>query len=80
MFFLSAGTLPRPLVQVIVGNDAWLASPVVRQALLSNPRLQGAGLMRILRATPRAELIDLTKRSGVLYSVREAAKRALRGG
>src|SRR5262249_10463850 len=33
------GALPRPLIELIVGNGTWLKSPEVRRALLANPRL-----------------------------------------
>ena len=38
------GNVPRPLLEKIVGNAAWLGSSEVRRALLSNSRLGGAAL------------------------------------
>jgi hypothetical protein len=71
------GILPQPLVDHIVGNPAWLASDEVRRRLLTNPRLRGQNLMKVLRAVPRGELADLVKQSGLPHSVREAARRLM---
>ncbi len=71
------GTLPMPLVSVIVANNAWLASGEVRRALLSNPRASGAQLDRVLKATPKAELRQIAQASPYRTQVRSAAKKLL---
>lgn len=71
------GTLPVPLVAVIVANGAWLASGEVRRALLSNPRVAGPHLDRVLKATPRNELKQLAASSPYRQQVRAAAKKML---
>jgi len=72
------GGLPKPLVDIITGQPAWLASPEIRRALLTNPRVTGPALERVLApCSPRdLELIA----SQVLYpiGVRQAAKRKIR--
>ena len=69
------GTLPQPLVAMIVANGGWLASGEVRRALLSNPRVNGAQLDRVLRATPRPELKQIAQMSPYRSQVRMAAKK-----
>lgn len=71
------GALPQPLVAAIVANNAWLASGEVRRALLSNPRVAGTQLDRVLRATPRPELKMIAAMSPYRSQVRAAAKRML---
>jgi Tfp pilus assembly protein PilZ len=50
------GTLPKPLVHVIVNNAGWVSSPEVQRALMTNPRCTGAHLERVVRAIPSNEL------------------------
>ena len=69
------GTLPQALVALIVTNGGWLASGEVRRALLSNPRVNGAQLDRVLRATPRPELKQIAQMSPYRSQVRMAAKK-----
>jgi hypothetical protein len=69
------GTLPQPLVALIVANGGWLASGEVRRALLSNPRVNGAQLERVLRATPQPELKQIARLSPYRSQVRMAAKK-----
>ncbi len=71
------GTLPQPLVAVIVANGGWLASGEVRRALLGNPRVNGAQLDRVLRATPKPELKQIAQMSPYRSQVRMAAKKLL---
>jgi hypothetical protein len=71
------GTLPQPLVTVIVANGGWLASGEVRRALLSNPRVNGVQLDRVLRATPKTELKQIAQMSPYRSQVRMAAKKML---
>lgn len=72
------GSLPRPLVEIIVGNGGWLQIPEVRRALLSNPRLGTDQILRILRLLPRHELKLAGMQTAYPVAVREAAKRILR--
>ena len=46
------GALPRPQLELIVGNGTWLAIPEVRRALLSNTRLGTDAVLRVLRLLP----------------------------
>jgi hypothetical protein len=69
------GSLPIPLVGVIVGNASWLGSGEVRRALLGNPRVSGLNLDRVLRATPKAELKLVAQMSAYRSEVRAAAQK-----
>lgn len=71
------GTLSVPLIANIVANSSWLQSGEVRRALLSNPRLNGAHLERVLRAMPRWDLKQLAQLSSARQQVRLAAKKLL---
>ena len=71
------GTLPIPLVAIIVANGSWLASSEVRRALLGNPRVSGAHLDRALKATPMVELRQISQMSAYRSQVRLAAKKLL---
>jgi hypothetical protein len=72
------GMLPRPLIELIVGNGAWLQMPEVRRALLANPRLQTDQILRVLRLLPKHELRLAAVQTSYPYPVRDAAKRLLR--
>jgi len=72
------GALPRPLVELIVGNGAWLQIPEIRRALLTNPRLGTDQIMRVLRLLPKHELKLAAIQTGYTQAVRDAAKRILR--
>lgn len=74
----SSGSLPTPLVNVIVNNAGWVADAGVRRALLNNPRVGGAQLVRLLQNQPQSELARLARQSGLRTSARMAAKRLLR--
>jgi hypothetical protein len=71
-------TLPRPLIEIILGNGAWLQIGEVRRALLGNPRLAPDQILRVLRLLPRHELRLAVVQSTYPYPVRDAAKRLLR--
>lgn len=71
------GTLPVPLVGTIVSNTSWLKSPEVRRALLTNPRVNGPHLERVLKTMPRFELKQLSQASSCRQQVRAAAKKLL---
>jgi hypothetical protein len=68
------GGLPKPLVNVIVSNAAWLSKPEVRRALLSNPRVDGMHLDRVLRATPRSECAQVARSTAYRPAVRTRAR------
>jgi hypothetical protein len=71
------GTIPRPLLEQIVENNTWIQAPVVRRALLGNPRMSGEGIMKLLRITPKHELKIIYKTTTYSSQVREAARKAL---
>lgn len=71
------GALPRPLMEVIVGNGAWLKSPEVRRALLANPRLTPDQIPRVLRLLPKHELKLVPLQTAYPIAVRDAARRLL---
>jgi hypothetical protein len=74
------GTLPRPLVEAIAANTAWLAAGEVQRALLSNPRASAAVLEKVLRALPRRDLQLVPVQTAYPMAVRMAAKKMLGGG
>jgi hypothetical protein len=69
------GSLPVPLVNIIVANASWLASGEVRRALLSNPRVTGHNLERVLRAVPKVELKQVAQMTAYRSDVRSAAQK-----
>ncbi|MEO7736310.1 MAG: hypothetical protein ABIY55_35455, partial [Kofleriaceae bacterium] len=73
------GSLPRVLIEIIVGNNAWLQIPEVRRALLSNPRLGVDQVMKVLRLTPKHELKLAAIQTAYPHAVRNAAKILMRG-
>jgi len=68
------GTMPRPLLELIVGNPAWLQVPQVRRALLSNPRLSQDMVHKVLQLLPRDELQLVPQVTAYPAPVRLAAK------
>jgi hypothetical protein len=72
------GNLPRPQLEIIVGNATWLGVPEVRRALLANTRLGIELIPRILRHLPRHELKLVPTQIAYPLAVREAARRMLR--
>jgi hypothetical protein len=72
------GALPRPLMEIIVGNGGWLQIPEVRRALLSNPRLATDHIMRILRILPKHELKLAAQQTAYPLAVRDVAKKLLK--
>ena len=73
------GSLPRVLIEVIVGNNAWLQVPEIRRALLANPRLAPDQIMKVLRLTPKHELKLAAIQTAYPHGVRNAARLLLRG-
>jgi len=68
------GTMPRPLLEIIVGSPAWLQVPQVRRALLTNPRLSPDMVQRVLLLLPRDELQLVPQITAYPTAVRMAAK------
>lgn len=72
------GALPKPLLEIIVGNSAWLQVPEVRRALLGNPRLAPEMISRVLRLLPKHELKVVPAQLAYPASVRDVARRMLK--
>lgn len=72
------GTMPRPLLELIVGNPAWMQVPQVRRALLANPRLSPDMVQRVLALLPRDELKLVPQITAYPAPVRLAAKALVR--
>ncbi len=72
------GTMPRPLLELIVGNPAWLKVPQVRRALLANPRLTQDMVNRVLQLLPRDELALVPQITAYPSGVRVTAKAMLK--
>jgi len=72
------GALPRPMIELIVGNGGWLQIPEVRRALLSNPRLGNDQIQRVLRLMPKHELKIASTQTAYPFAVRTAAKSMLK--
>jgi hypothetical protein len=71
--------LPAALVNVIAANSAWLSKPEILRALLTNARLSGSTLERVLRSLPKAELSTIATHAAYRAPVRQAAKKLLGG-
>jgi hypothetical protein len=69
------GTISRPLVANIVANAAWIASPEVQRALMSNPRCSGPHLERVMRCLSQSDLTRLAKTCPYRPEVRNLAQR-----
>ena len=72
------GALPRPQLEIIVGNGGWLQIPEVRRALLSNPRLGTDHIMKILRLMPKHELKLAAIQTAYPMAVRSVARQILK--
>jgi len=72
------GSLPRPLIEVIVSNGAWLQIPEVRRSLLSNPRLAPDQIVRVVRLLPKHELKLAAIQTTYPMAVREVVRRLLK--
>jgi hypothetical protein len=72
------GALPKPLLEIIVGNQTWLQVPEVRRALLGNLRLAAEMIPRVLRLLPRHELKLVPAQLAYSSAVRDVARRMLR--
>ena len=72
------GSLPKPLLEIIVSNGSWLQMPEVRRALLANPRLSTDQIVRVLRLLPKSELKLATTQTAYPHAVRDAARRMMK--
>ncbi|CAN5170786.1 hypothetical protein BH11MYX1_BH11MYX1_18410 [soil metagenome] len=72
------GALPRPMLELICTNGAWLQVPEIRRALLSNPRLAPDQITRVLRMLPKHELKLAATQASYGQAVRDVAKRLIR--
>lgn len=71
------GTIPKPLVEIIVSNAAWLKIPEIRRALMTNPRCTGEFVQRVLRHLPKHELKLVPGQTIYTMEVRNAARSLL---
>ena len=72
------GALPKPLLEIIVGNSGWLQIPEIRRALLGNPRLAPEMIVRVLRLLPKHELKIVPGQLAYPAAVRDVARRMLK--
>ncbi len=72
------GSLPRPMIELIVSNGAWLQIPEIRRALLSNPRLGTDQIQRVLRLMPKHELKLAAIQTAYPMAVRNTARSMLK--
>ena len=73
----SMGTLPGPLMDLILANPGWLSNEQVRRALLTSPVLKGQAVNTVLRYLSKNELELCVKQASYPYNVRTTAKRML---
>jgi hypothetical protein len=72
------GTVPKPLLELIIDNAAWIKTPQVRRALFTNPKCGGDAIGKMLRVTPKHELKQIEKSTAYTQQVREAARKLLK--
>lgn len=72
------GTVPKPLLEVILDNGAWIKTPQVRRALLGNPKCGTEAIGKLLRITPKHELKLIEKSTAYSMPVREAARKLVK--
>jgi hypothetical protein len=72
------GTVPVPLLALIVANSGWLSVGEVQRALLSNPRASGSQLDRILGALSPSDLRRVSQQTAYRAPVRQAAQKLLK--
>lgn len=71
------GTVPRPLLEMILDNNAWVQATTVRRALMGNPKVTPEGILKLLRLTPRHELRAIHRGTAYSSFVREQARKLL---
>jgi hypothetical protein len=67
-------TMPRPLLEEIIRNKAWLRVGEVRRALLANTRLDRGMIRQVLVMMPAPELRLVPKQTAYPQAVRNFAK------
>jgi len=72
------GTVPKPLLDIILDNAGWIKADAVRRALLTNPKIGADSVMKLLRITSKHELKLIEKGTAYGAAVREAARKLLR--
>lgn len=72
------GSIPRPLLEIILANGGWLQVPEVRRALLSNPRLGTDQILKLLRMMSKQELKIAVMQTAYSMAVRSQAKTMLK--
>jgi hypothetical protein len=72
------GTVPKPLIELILENGAWTKADAVRRALLGNPKLNSDAVLKLLRITTKHELKMIEKGSAYAHSIRELARKLLK--
>jgi hypothetical protein len=72
------GTIPKSVLGIIVANAGWLSIGEVQRALLSNPRVKGPELDRVLRALAPAELRRVAQQTSYGAAVRQAAQKLVK--
>lgn len=72
------GTVPRPLLEQIGSNGAWLQSTLVQRALLGNPRCPITLAQRVLSAMPKRDLQLVPQQAAYPAPIRQAAKAMLK--
>ncbi len=72
------GTVPKPLLDLIIENPSWVKAPPVRRALLGNPKIGSDSVGKLLRGTPKHELKLIEKGTAYSMPVRDAARKLLK--
>lgn len=72
------GTVSKPLLEIIAANAGWMASGEVQRALLSNPRVPGSIVLKVLHALSRRDLQAAVQQTAYPVAVRQIAKRLLK--
>lgn len=71
------GTLPGPLLDIIVANPAWISNEQLRRVLLANRALKGQNIMTVLRFLSKPDLELAVKQTAYSWAVRDGARRLL---
>lgn len=71
------GTVPKPLLTLIVDNPSWARQAPVRRALLANPRVGRDEVGKLLAMTPKHELKLIHRGTSYPSHIRDAAKKLL---
>ncbi len=71
------GSLPLPLVEKIIQNNAWVKVPQIRRALFTNRRLDTKMINRLMRFTPANELRLIPEQTAYPPAVRQVARRLM---